>query len=317
MNFTQVAARKPAHAQDDDRVAESADLYEIGENTRPIRTTKELAIAAYNIDLAKARYEGKDWLLALALGTAMLQMLEAGMADHHETEAPLGLPSILAVQLLQGYKQLRDGKGDVERKFREAFFAEYKHFPRDVCDIRGGATRLKDAEMLVRVVRNFCPWQEVADDFERCVFAEDTAVFQKFLFYYFWVLTPELSGRVLAPGRDKDDDETNRSWLTIEQDGTVVKITFGPRWRPNPKYIAFVGELGDKTGATFRIVDSTLTADKAAALIASFNERRDDDAMTLDARVRALGEQGFVVTAHPKTGRAMLVDVRGLKSVFG
>ncbi len=282
------------------------------------RTTLNLALTALTLDKPAVPYVSNERRVAYDVGVAMRELLLIRMDDCHEPEVPRTGFSTFSHQLLQTYDQLLYGKGSLETGFRERFLYEFGRFPVGIDDIRGGKKRREDANYITRVVGKFCPWPDVAQDFARCVVSGDDLLKREFTKYYFRVFLLKVKGRVLGRNKDKEDDETNTAILLIEQDGEVMKFTFGQRrwWPKKKRTITFIGRSGDKTGSTFEIDESTLTQEEALAVLRSFNFRCDGEAEILDARERALGAQGFaIVTASNRKG-VVLMDTRGLKRLL-
>ena len=282
------------------------------------RTTLNLALTALTLDKPVVPYVGNERRVAYDIGMAMRQLLLIRMTDHLEPEIPRTGFSTLSHQLLQTYHQLLHGMGKLEVGFRERFLYEFGRFPVDIDDIRGGKNRRADANYIARVVSKFCPWQDVALDFARCVVSGDDLLKREFTEYFFWVFLPKMEGRVLGLSKGEEPDLTNTATLLIEQDGEVMKFTFGQRrwWFKQKRTITFTGNSGDKTGSTFEITESTLDQDEALAILKSFNFRGKGEAEILDARDRLLGAQGFaIMTAKDRKGR-VLMNTRGLKRLF-
>ncbi len=279
----------------------------------PIRTTKNLALAALNTDEPVVPYVGFERQAASAIGTVLLLLLDAGMPNHHEYATPKTRFSVLSNQLMEAYNQLRFGTGKVEELFRQLFREKFHRHPEDVIDPRGDERRLKrrlkDAEALVRVVGKFSPWPEVADNFQQYVFDSDRQISVRFLTFYSTVLRPQMAGRVLVSGlHTKHHDSTNVAVLSMEQQGSEVKLMFGPRWGLRRGTIEFVGDIGDRCGETFKIKSSTLPVSKVLAALDSFNFRSEGMPVELDARRRALNSHGFKVVKNPKTQVPTLVN---------
>ncbi len=282
------------------------------------RTTLNLALTALTLDKPVVPYVGNERRVAYDIGMAMRELLLISMVDHHEPEIPRTGFSTFSHQLLQAYHQLLYGTGELESGFRERFLYEFGRFPVEINDIRGGRNRRADANYITRIVSKFCPWQDVALDFARCVVSGDDLLKREFMNYFFWVFLPKMKGRVLGLSKGEERDGTNTATLLIEQDMEVMKFTFGQRrwWFKEKRTITYVGKSSDKTGATFEIDESALDQDEALAILKSFNWRAEGEAEVLDARERALGARGFaIVTAKDRKGR-VLMNTRGLKQVF-
>ena len=295
------------------QVRGSHDFLHVAQPERTFRTTKDLALAALNTDKPLKPYVGIERQVAKAIGSVLLAMIDAGMPNHYERSTPNTRFSVLSDQMVRAYDQLRFGTGVVEEFFRILFHKQFGRNPVDVTDIRGDEKhrrkRLHDAEGLIRIVRKFSPWPEVADDLARYIFDEDRQISAKFLKFYSTVLRPQMAGRVLSAGlHPKTPMKTNKALLWFKQDGTVVRLAFGPRWGLRRGTIEFVGEIGDRTGETFKIVESSLPVCKALAALESFNWTREGISVELDARKRALGIHGFGFAKNPKSKLPVLVN---------
>ena len=300
--------REATSSADDYRVPDSADIYDLDNPGLPVRTTKNLALAATLTDDPPTPYVGLERQTASAIGTILILLLNAGMMNHHEYVVPKTRFSVLTGQIVRAYNQLRFGTGKVEELFRDLFRKEFGRDPVDVIDIRGGAKRLHDADFLVRVVRKFSPWPETADDLERRVFDEDRQISEKFDTFFTTVLQPQMTGSVLAYGHHpKKEDATNKAVLICEQEGRIVKLTFRPRWGLKRGSVVFVGDIGDRCGETFNMESSTLPVEKVLAALHSFNFRGEGMAVELDARKRALKAGGFKFVIDGKSGVEKLI----------
>lgn len=277
------------------------------------RTTRNLALNALTLDQPAVPYVGNERRVAYDIGMTMRELLMIRMEDYHEPEIPRTGFSTFSHQLLQAYHQLLYGKGSLESGFRERFLYEFGRFPVEIKDIRGGRHRRADANYIARIVSKFCPWPDVAEDFAHCVASGDDLLKREFMEYFFWVFLPQMKCRVLGLSKGEEPDETNTATLLIEQDGEVMKFTFGQRrwWFKKKRTITFVGKSGDKTGSTFEINHSTLDQDEALAVLKSFNWRAEGEAEILDARERALGAQGFAIVTAPDGRGRVLMDTRG------
>lgn len=282
------------------------------------RTTLNLALTALTLDKPVVPYIENERRVAYDIGMTMHELLRICMVDQLEPEVPKVGFSVFSHQLLQAYHQLLNGKGELETGFRDRFLFEFGRYPVEIDDIRGGKNRRADANYITRVVSKFCPWSDVAEDFARCVVSGDNLLKREFTKYHVRVFRSKVKGRVLGQNKCEESDGTNTATLLIEQDGEVMKFTFGERrwWFKEKRTITFVGQSSDKTGSTFEIDRSTLDQDEALAVLKSFNWRAEGEAIVLDARERALGARGFaIVTAKDRKGR-VLMNTRGLERVF-
>lgn len=285
----------------------------------PARTTTNLALAATHTE-PSAPYVGIERQVAYAMGVSLQQLMLSGMADHHETARAKNSCSVLSSQLLDAYQQLRFGKDALQKAFRDFFVKTFSRHPENIEDIRGGKFRLQDADLVTGVVRKFCPWQDIADDFEAIVYA-DRLLVRKFLQFFFWVYRERVEGRARVPAEGCGViDRTNTALVTFEQSGIVVRLTFSQRIpiRLEPKFelrrydITFVGSIDDTCGASYRIESSTFSLGEATLALESFNYKGDSLAFIFDKRLKNVGQDGFVIVAHPKTRRPVLMDTREL-----
>ena len=292
---------------DPDGAEESHLIYEVGTPEGAPRSTKKLAIAALEAQNVAGRYAHIEWPVVRAFGTVLSLLMNVNMPNYHEFETPKVGFSMFSCQLNEAYEQLLYDTGPVERIFQNLFRGQYGRDASSLTDICN-TNRRHDAAFIVGVVRKFCPWPDVSDNFEHYVNRAENLLLDSFQAFFRRDFLPRMAGRVLLPGpKYGKKDGTNHGRLIIQLSGTKVTFTFWPSYTWRSGRIAFAVDFGDRSGSCV-IEKCTLPAWRAQRILDSFLWRTGGEVVTLDARQRALGEQGFVLVRNVGSKDPILAD---------